>query len=264
MKQLLLSFLIASMSQFVFSQCDSLIGINSANPTCTGLSNGSVTFLSLSGQPISFVITNTNNVQVNITGTNTANSLPAGWYFATGEFGPGCIDVDSVLLENPGILDVDVTITQPSGPNACDGSIVVDTVYNAQGDYMQIFYNWSNGTIYQDSIGGLCTDMYTLSISDDNGCTNLFQYSIGGAGFEDYLNEFIQVIVNSEFKQISIENALNEDILNFTIYNMSGQIIQTNSIGGGLNNVSFNSNKGTYIYSIETKNTIYKTGRFVF
>lgn len=158
--------------------------ISSNNPTCYQFNDGSVT-INISGEtgtPV-FVITNSQGAQVNIGNSNTANNLTEGWYYfdVTDDF--PCQIIDSVFIEDPGQLDVDLVISQPTCYGLPNGMVVADTVYNYTGNYNLISYIWSpnpggvNG-IGADTLANLGEDAYTLLINDENGCDRTFDFDI--------------------------------------------------------------------------------------
>ena len=183
MKNIFLLTLTLFVVQFTQAQCSGYImNITSTDPTCYGFSDGSLTATTTGGNGgDDFTITDTSSTQINI--TNTANSLLEGWYYVTVVDNMGCILEDSVYIESPEELDVTLGVTNILCGGTATGSIFVDTVYNAAGDYNQISYFWSpnpNGTngLGQDSIGGLSAGLYNLIINDENGCSNNWEIEL--------------------------------------------------------------------------------------
>ncbi len=157
------------------------------NPQCYGTSNGSITMVATGAIfPGSvFDLTNDSGTVVNAPGTNTANNLPSGLYHIIFTDNNSCIDTQYVQLVDPDPVVAQVSIVSPlcSGGTISSGSIVVDTVLGAQGNYQQIFYSWSpnpNGMngLLQDSIGGLSGGQYSLDVIDDLGCSGTATYNL--------------------------------------------------------------------------------------
>lgn len=159
------------------------ITILSNDPTCNGFEDGSVTvnIVGGSGSP-TIVITDEDDVVKNIGGSNTANTLGTGWYYFNVD-DDGCNAIDSVFLDNPPALAVDMDITNPLCFGDETGYAVVDEVFNAQGDLDNITYIWSPDPpgisgVGSDSLYNLGAGTYTLTLNDDNGCSEEFTFEI--------------------------------------------------------------------------------------
>lgn len=154
------------------------------NPVCYQFSDGSVT-LDVDGTTGSetYTIENAAGTQLNLGGSNTANNLVAGWYYYTVDLGNGCVSSDSVELINPAQLDVLLQITNPLCFGLQTGVVIVDTVLNWQGSYANVAYFWNPNP---GSVSGLGADTatnygagtYTLTINDQNGCSNVFDFIV--------------------------------------------------------------------------------------
>jgi len=190
MKTLVL--LVALSPIFCFGQCNYTYTIFATNPQCAGMSDGSINVVITQGDTafFSYLITDSFNTIVNTFGGSFADSLPAGVYDITLVDSLGCSSTDSVVLIDPPPLLANISVYNPycNGSGIGTASIVVDTVYNAQGNYNQIQYIWSpnagtNGSSTQDSVGNLSFGTYTLSIIDALGCTYSTTIVIDGLFF---------------------------------------------------------------------------------
>jgi gliding motility-associated-like protein len=168
----------------VFEPAPLTLVFNYNNPTCFGFNDGSVTINSTGGNGTNtFVITNSTGALLNSGNSNTANQLVEGWYYASITDLNGCFVLDSVLLEDPGQIDVDLDLTMPLCNGFATGVAIADTVYNYTGAYDQISYFWNpafgNPTgIGADTAVGLPAQSYILTINDQFGCSEVFDFVI--------------------------------------------------------------------------------------
>jgi gliding motility-associated-like protein len=157
---------------------------NFNNPTCFGFNDGSVTINSTGGSGgNTFVISNVNGDLLNSGNSNTANQLVTGWYYAEITDNQGCFTEDSIFLQDPGQIDIDLDLTMPLCFDFATGIAIVDTVYNYTGAYDQIAYFWNpalgNPTgIGADTAVGLTAQSYILTINDQFGCSEVFDFTI--------------------------------------------------------------------------------------
>jgi gliding motility-associated-like protein len=157
--------------------------ITSNEPTCYEFSDGSVTINTGAGGPYTYIITDSAGTLLNPGNTNTANQLPSGWYYLNVDDGSGCAGLDSIFLDQPGQLDIDLVISQPLCYGDLTGYVFVDTVYNYSGAYNAISYFWNpnpNGIngLGADSSLNLPAGQYALTLNDGNGCSQVFDFTI--------------------------------------------------------------------------------------
>ncbi len=154
------------------------------DPTCFGFSDGSIT-LNVAGGSGSetFLIEDVAGTSLNVGGSNAANNLAAGWYYYNVDLGGGCSTADSVELMNPGELQVGMTIIDPLCNGLATGIAMIDTVLNWQNDYNNISFFWNPnpsgvGGQWADSAYAMPAGDYVLTINDDNGCSNIVDFTI--------------------------------------------------------------------------------------
>ncbi len=99
--------------------------------------------------------------------------LPAGFHGVTVTDANGCIGICGTWVESPELIQVEFTNTNVTCFGGSDGSINT-TVSGGTGVYT---FEWNNGQTTQN-LNGLATGEYTLTVSDENGCTNIFTTSI--------------------------------------------------------------------------------------
>ncbi|MDA7804331.1 PKD domain-containing protein, partial [Crocinitomix sp.] len=149
-------------------------------PTCYGFSDGSITVnVAGGGDELTFIITDSDGNEMNEGNSNTANTLNKGWYYFDVSDESSCDAIDSVFLDEPGELDIDITVTDPLCFGFKTGWARVDSVYNTTGDYDGVSYIWNPnpagvGGEGADSTYNMGAGDYTLTINDDNGCSKVF------------------------------------------------------------------------------------------
>jgi hypothetical protein len=123
----------------------------------------------------------------------------AGIYTISVTDANGCTAFSTVTIPTPpSPLSVSLTVTEASCSTCCDGSISVDSVFGGVGGYT---YNWSPVSSTADSISALCADIYTVTVTDLNGCTvisidtvsyptSVAAISTGGNGITIHPNPF--------------------------------------------------------------------------
>ncbi|MBK6526963.1 MAG: gliding motility-associated C-terminal domain-containing protein [Crocinitomicaceae bacterium] len=156
----------------------------SNEPTCFGFPDGSVTANLVNGVlPYTFVMTNSAGTVLNLGGTTAINQLVTGWYYTSVTDGNGCFVEDSVFLDQPEQLAIDLILSQPLCYGFNTGVAFVDTVYNHSGSYNNVSFFWNpnpaglNG-VGQDSCSQLGPGDYALTINDAAGCSNVFDFTI--------------------------------------------------------------------------------------
>lgn len=158
--------------------------INYNNPTCYQFSDGSITINTTGGSGTEvFTITDSLGNLLNPSNSNAANQLSEGWYYLTVDAGSGCAQIDSVFIDDPNQLSADIQVNDPACYGQATGSALVGFVYNATGDPANISYYWNpnpgnQSGIGADSTGSMPAGSYTLTINDENGCSDVFDFTV--------------------------------------------------------------------------------------
>ncbi len=110
------------------------------------------------------------------TGQNTAsiNNLPAGTYMVTVTSGT-CVDVVSVTVNEPAAL----AVTVQSANSQCSANDGTASALGTGGT-SPYTYLWNTGAT-MPTIGGLATGVYTVTITDTNGCVTIGSGSVTSA-----------------------------------------------------------------------------------
>lgn len=139
--------------------------VYSTNTTCHGGNNGTATVMPGGGTPPYTYVWNPSGGSSSI-----ATGLYAGNYTVTVTDNNGCTETATVTITEPPALTTTVSSNNPN----CNGETGSACV-NASGgtpDYtFGYFYSWSNGSSSSCETG-LSTGIYTVTVTDANGCTS--------------------------------------------------------------------------------------------
>ena len=109
------------------------------------------------------------------TTTQTNDNLGAGDYSVTATDGNGCSVVLNGTVTSPAALTATTSATDESDVNAADGTATV----SATGGTGTLTYLWSNGQTTATATN-LNAGMYSVTITDANGCTTVATTTVGG------------------------------------------------------------------------------------
>ncbi|HLF62811.1 MAG TPA: choice-of-anchor V domain-containing protein [Saprospiraceae bacterium] len=105
---------------------------------------------------------------------STIQNLEAGIYSVTITDENGCTAAETIVLDEPQEIQLDLLLLQHvTCAGAGDGQISID----ASGGTGDVFYEWSNGAT-SPTITGLEAGDYTVTVTDENGCTTVANYTI--------------------------------------------------------------------------------------
>ncbi|MDC0230876.1 gliding motility-associated C-terminal domain-containing protein, partial [Aureispira] len=111
--------------------------------------------------------------------TAVATGLDVGTYIVSVTNGDGCTDTASVTIlsePSPVIVSVDSSINVD-----CNGDSTGAIFISASGGTGILTYSWSNGAT-TENISGLASNVYTITVSDNNGCTATTTVTITESG----------------------------------------------------------------------------------
>lgn len=151
-----------------FGGSDGVLGVDViVTPAPPG---GSNFFFSWPSAPTGSVITS-------LPTSSTITGVPAGAQFIAAIDGSGCSDTLTLFLDEPAAFTVvPITVTNPTCLSTTGGSLAV-TGFGGTGTFADFTYTWApNGT--GSSISGLGEGTYTVTATDLNGCTAVFDTTL--------------------------------------------------------------------------------------
>lgn len=262
--------LITCLSVFInlsWSQCDGFVLIVvSQNPTCHDFTDGSITISTSGGTaPIIYSVTDSAGTELLGGIGGTGNCLGASCYYIEVIDADGCVLMDSICLTNPDPITVDLSITDPTYPGACDGIVKADTVYGYQGAFESIGYYWTiPGAATVSEVTDVCAGEYSLTINDEFGCSGTFDFALGSlAEIPANANKEIKVFLNRSSGELIVQNP-NGNTLNIKVLNLAGQVVFDSEITVDYAIYSPILNKGIYLYSISDNKKNIQTGKLAF
>lgn len=111
----------------------------------------------------------------------TISGLSAGSYTVTATDANGCTESETYEVTEPGLLEIFLAeLNHESCAGAEDGSITIETF----GGTGVLFAEWSNGFI-GNTIEDLTPGDYSVTVTDENGCTATDAYTINPGGMLD-------------------------------------------------------------------------------
>lgn len=137
------------------------VNMGSTNASQCGASDGSASATPIGGgsPPFSYLWNNGAT-------SNNLNNIPAGTYEVTVTDGNGCTGMGSTTVEQPTILEVEITGSTTICPNSMDGILTAEVTYgNAPYEF-----EWSNGDSTQ-TISNLSSGGYAVTVTSAEGCT---------------------------------------------------------------------------------------------
>ena len=146
----------------VYDIIESFMVLN--NITCFGDTNGTAELFIPWPLPVDIVWSNGDSIIGSMDTIYIATDLAAGIHTVTVTDADGCMDIDSVVIWQPSALNL--TINKADANCGINDGMAWIIVNGAIPPYT---YLWSNGAT-QDTISGLYSGVYTVTVTDANGC----------------------------------------------------------------------------------------------
>ena len=140
--------------------CDLSASLTTENVSCHGAHNGTASVLTTGGTwPVTFLWSNGNT-------TSSVSDLLPGFIAVTVTDSAGCTVTLDTAIYQPSQFTVTITSVGETSAGANDGTVVA----NPAGGLFPYTFLWSNGET-ADSLTGLTPEIYTVTVTDFNGCT---------------------------------------------------------------------------------------------
>ncbi|HEX8517473.1 MAG TPA: gliding motility-associated C-terminal domain-containing protein [Bacteroidia bacterium] len=151
------------------------IVLTKTNVTCNGACDGTMTATVSDGTaPYSYVWTGSTPGPYAGQGTQTITGLCPGTYTVTVTDANGCTRTATTNITQPNVLNAALTATSLSCNLDCDATIT-STVSGGTPGYS---FSWFPGGQTTPSITNQCAGVYTLTVTDANGCTRVVSITI--------------------------------------------------------------------------------------
>lgn len=139
--------------------------ITSTDIPCYQANNGSIS-VDVGGGTPPYTYAWTNSIGTYSSSNQNIGNLPAETYFLTVTDANGCYITNSVVINQPPALQLNLIKINETCYQFCDGSIQA----NVSGGQVPYTYLWTNAST-SDLISNLCPGNYGVTITDHNGCT---------------------------------------------------------------------------------------------
>jgi len=164
--------IVDSIIDIPFKGIDLSIEIDTVNISCFGANDGSATITALGSTNFSIQVRDDNNMLLpggSFPTVRTVTDLSAGCYTVLViESFNGCEITGSFCIEEPAVLELTEDEVINPGCVGDDGEISLNT----SGGTMPYTYMWSDGPSMDEDRTGLVGDTYTVTVTDDRGCSD--------------------------------------------------------------------------------------------
>ena len=159
-----------TLNEFALLAFDSVL---TTNLNCNNDNSGTIALFSSGGagsNPL-FSIDNGANFQLG----NNFTGLSAGTYTVVVQDSNTCQANQTVTLTEPSLITNQITVVDDSCYQSCTGS----AASLPAGDNPPFTYAWSGSSSVTSSANNLCAGLYTITVTDNNGCTQETNFNVG-------------------------------------------------------------------------------------
>lgn len=218
---------------------------NITNESCGGYEDGSIAITDLPGVLFTFLWSSGST-------DSELNSLSAGQYSVTITDLNGCETLDTFEVEGPPAAEVAFSITAASCEQCADGSIAAQ----ATGGTSPYTYSWSNGQT-TPAISNLVAGVYTLSLTDSNGCEYAFTATVeavvGIAGAKG--EPRVHIYPNPFTDGVTVALSVPGEEVEWKMYDVSGRLVLYGSATGDTGLLIETGSLKTGVYHVEIRDT---------
>ncbi len=235
------------------------INLEVDEPSCTSFADGSIS-ASVNNSSGTVFYSWSNNVQ-----TRTNTGLEAGTYTLTVVDGQGCTQIETITLQEPDPLEINIV----SFVNPIEGETTGSIDANISGGVSPYDYQWvkivDNGTDIvgtEEDIENLGIGSYRLSVVDDNECfatSDLISLEPNSAN-NTLVDYEVAIRPNptggSLFLEIQQDKARS---YNVELFNMTGRWLETLTVDGTANTQTYDLSKysnGIYFVKIQVEHQV--------
>ena len=136
--------------------------------------------------------------------TQVISGLCAGTYWVEITDAGGCTATDTIILSEPTAILANENFIDPAC-NVCDGQIQL----NPSGGTGPYQFAWGFPLVPQNTatVINLCAGVYSVDITDDNGCTNNFSFALSNTNAPDPNTTIINPTCNNSCDGSIVSNA---------------------------------------------------------
>lgn len=237
----------------VTSACNGTVSSSATQEQCYNNCDGSIT-VNASGATLPYSY----DIGTGPQSGNVFNNLCQGTYNITVEDGDNCTQVISVTLGGPSQINASATTTDEMIGN--DGTINLTSA----GGTGTLHYSWvgpGGFTSSSEDLTGLAAGTYSVTITDDNGCTyNVTNIVVNSQlGFHNTVLANLNVYPNPSNGTFTIDlGATSQDNINMVIRDVTGRVVQQGILAGAqLFTIDIQAAaNGTYYLSLASEGSI--------
>ncbi|MBN2728819.1 MAG: T9SS type A sorting domain-containing protein [Bacteroidales bacterium] len=191
------------------------VAFSTDSVSCFNFCDGyAVTNLTGGSSPFSFVWSNGDT-------SSYADTLCAGTYYLTVTDAANCVTYDTTIIEEPLELTILTYSTNESAFGSGDGSAWVDV----SGGTAPYFYSWSGSIATTDSITGLTSGWYYVTVTDDNGCLVIDSVEVDFTTSLEDFNDLVQIYPNPVSDgHVFIQKPGGVEIISVMIFDAGGRL----------------------------------------